>query len=215
MWAHELKVDIIQAIAPKVGIFFTLLFHIAAKRHGIYSMVGSVGRRGLSPLYIYGTPARSEGLSSMEDDAKHRLASIVAPSPPAAPPVSVSAEQSTGGNQPDFRNMTLTEYRAWASDQGRSGKVDRETSEDLTIAFGRVPVNESMLDDGTADTQKIDFVQWAQDGLAGARLRRDDGQTVLLQKILAMMTGDQAPSVVTTESSLKIQNAVAAFRSGS
>lgn len=114
-------------------------------------------------------------------------------------PVSFSAIMTTAtGNaaqagadslaQPDFTNMTRKELFGWMNGKIRSGEMSLDDSSALLgmtvkIQPGAAQGAPIALD----DRERVNFVQIAQDGIAGARSRNDDMTRKVLETAMQIM----------------------------
>ena len=103
-----------------------------------------------------------------------------------------SSGSSTGSL--DFTNMTGQQMFDWMNSQLKSGQMTFEQSSAFLGMTLKVDVSTGQTVDPSTDTTRYNFMDIAQQGLAGALSRHDDTQASLLKNALAIMQDAQGAS---------------------
>ena len=100
------------------------------------------------------------------------------------------------GTSPDFTSMTRKELFDWTNSKITSGEMSLDDSTAFLGMTVRIPVGSSP---GTPialdDREGVDFVQKAQDGLAGTVYRHDEMSRKMLTTALSIMQGGQGQTI--------------------
>ncbi|WP_102961238.1 hypothetical protein [Mangrovicella endophytica] len=130
------------------------------------------------------------------------LASQRPPSPSAeragsftAALASATSDQAEQGKaaQPDFTSMTRKELSDWMNGKIRSGEMSLDDSSAFLGMTVKIPVGAgpgSRI--GLDDSERVNFVKTAQDGLAAALSRHDDATRAMLEIALRVMPNPEA-----------------------
>lgn len=97
-----------------------------------------------------------------------------------------SATSSDGGVQKtDFTRMTRKDLVEWVNTKIKNGEMSLDGTEAFVGMTMRMPVNGGST--GLDDTQQVDFMQTAQDGMAWARQHGETTMFNSLQEALSTM----------------------------
>ena len=104
-----------------------------------------------------------------------------------------AGQAERGSEQVDFTSMTRQALFDWMNDKIKSGEMSLHESTPflgmtLKIAVNAKPGDAVPLD----DHERVDFLQMAQDGIAGARSRNDARALEMLQSALQIMQSGRA-----------------------
>lgn len=114
----------------------------------------------------------------------------------ASTPGDATQTNENGSTSPDFTSMTRKELFDWMNNKITSGEMSLDDSTAFLGMTVRIPVGSSP---GTAitldDRERVDFVQKAQDGLAGATYRHDQMSRKMLTTALSIMHNYQGQAI--------------------
>lgn len=100
---------------------------------------------------------------------------------------------NNSSNSVDFTNMSLNQLRNWVNDQVKSGNMPFDQGDNLAMMSGHVPVSGNSLIDST-DDEPVNFIEIAQNGIAGAISRHDKNSVKMLEEALTTMNKYQNSS---------------------
>lgn len=181
---------------------------------GVPQMIVSIGNSYTAGIFARANIGRSNG-ATFDTSAS---ASSLAPGQTASSPTvqsAASASSASDSTQPDFTSMTSQELHDWTNDQLKSGKMSFDDGTALSLMSGKIPVEGPLIDHEMLTKEKVNFIDLAQKGIAGAQSRGDQQAVARLQKALAVMGVNQKSTktddISTAESSVKLKEALEAF----
>ena len=119
------------------------------------------------------------------------------PTSALSPATGSPAAAADGGDikQADFSSMTRQDLRNWVNEQIRSGQMSLDDSRPFMAMTMKVPVGGGGEVPAATDTEQINFVERARDGLLAARSRGDTMSVSMLETALNLMARAQGQAI--------------------
>lgn len=96
-----------------------------------------------------------------------------------------NAPSGSGVQKTDFTHMTRKDLAEWVNSKIKSGEMSLDGTESFVGMTVHIPVNGGPM--GLDDTEQVNFMQTAQDGMAWAQQHGDAASFKSLQTALATM----------------------------
>lgn len=108
-----------------------------------------------------------------------------------APAVTETITAAASGQRYDFTSMTRGEMRNWVNERIRSGQMSLDEGAPFMMMTMKIPVGGSQEIPVESDHQRINFIDKAEKGIAGALWRNDEHEARQLRAALDTMLRQQ------------------------
>lgn len=105
------------------------------------------------------------------------------------------ASSDTGIQRADFTHMTRQGLFDWMNGQIKSGQMSLDDSSGLLGMTLKMPADGAGRPSALDDSERVDFMALAQDGMAWARQHGEQSQLQVLHKAIAVMQQHQGEPV--------------------